>query len=69
MQETQSGWRSFPSAAAEWRLLELTAPATASADSVWPLRASMERFVFVDLDSRTVSLLVWYFIKRTDNFP
>lgn len=45
MQETRSGWRSFLCAAAGWRLLEWTAPATASADSVWPLRASTERFV------------------------
>lgn len=47
MQGTQSGWRSFLCAAAGWRLLVLKALATASADSVWPLRASMERFVFM----------------------
>lgn len=40
---TRSGWRSFPFAAAGWKRLASTAPATASADSVWPLRAAMER--------------------------
>lgn len=45
MQETQSGWRNFLCAAAGWRLHESKAPATASADSVWPLKASTERFV------------------------
>lgn len=45
MQETRSGWRSFLCAAAGWRLHEWKAPATASADSVWPLKASTERCV------------------------
>lgn len=49
MLETPSDWRSSLCAAAEWRHRGLTAPATDRADSAWPLRALMERFVLLGL--------------------